>query len=72
VEDFTDHFIGAPVLQRHYTACRRQTTDLRKKYLSGLRHRHGRAEDKKALKEGRVIDNRTVVAAFNRLTAPRA
>lgn len=29
-------------------------------------------EGKKALKEGRVIDNRTVVAAFNRLTAPRA
>jgi len=29
-------------------------------------------EGKKALKEGRVIDNKTVVAAFNRLTAPRA
>jgi len=29
-------------------------------------------EGKKALKEGRVIDNRTVVAAFNRLTARRA
>ena len=27
---------------------------------------------KKALKKGRVIDNKTVVAAFDRLTAPRA